>query len=141
MRSWLIAAAMPAVAIALATPAYAGVPPTFQTPSGNIQCWVAENTAACEIIDHAYALPPRGDCTAPGFGNSVWLNEGKEPFLPCDTDQPGEYHGMRSHVTLDYGQTKSAGVMSCDSEEAGVTCTDSSTGHFFTVSRDTLQLG
>jgi hypothetical protein len=141
MRAWLIAAATPAVAIALAAPAHAGVPPTFQTPSGNIQCWVAENTAACEIIDHTYALPPRDDCTAPGFGNSVWLNEGKEPFLPCDTDQPGDYHGMRSHVTLDYGQTKSAGVMSCDSEEAGVTCTDSSTGHFFTVSRDTLQLG
>jgi len=141
MKPWLIAVAPPVVSIALAVPAHAGVPPTFQTPSGNILCWVAENTATCRTVDHTFALPPRGDCTEPGFGNSVWLDEGKEPFLPCDTEQPGAYHGMRSHVTLDYGRTKSAGVMSCESEDLGVTCIDSGTGHFFHVSRDALQLG
>jgi hypothetical protein len=44
-------------------------------------------------------------------------------------------------VTLAYGQTKSAGVMSSDGEQSGVTCTDSSTGHYFHVSRDVLELG
>jgi len=42
---------------------------------------------------------------------------------------------------LDYGQTRSVGTLSCDSEPSGVTCTDSSTGHFFRVSSDSLQLG
>gem|GEM_PF-6446874 len=108
-------------AIALPATANAVVPLSFQTPSGNILCWVADNAATSRIIEHTYALPPRGACTEPGWGNSVFLDEGKAPFLPCDTEQPGEYHGMPAHVTLDYGQTKSAGVMGCASEPSGVT--------------------
>jgi hypothetical protein len=48
---------------------------------------------------------------------------------------------LRTSVTLDYGQTKSVGVMTCASEPSGVTCTDTSTGHFFRVSRDSYELG
>jgi hypothetical protein len=127
--------------LALAAPAQAGVPPSFQTPSGNIQCWVADDAASCNVIDYDYALPPPGDCTKPGWGGSVSLFQGRDPVVNCDSDPPGVYHGMRSHVTLDYGQTKAVGAMSCLSEQTGVTCTDTSTGHFFTVSRDTLRLG
>jgi hypothetical protein len=36
---------------------------------------------------------------------------------------------------------QSVGVITCDSEPAGMTCTDSSTGHFFRVSRESYQLG
>ncbi len=43
--------------------------------------------------------------------------------------------------TLDYGQTYSQGAITCDSEVSGVTCTDTSTGHFFRVSRETYELG
>jgi hypothetical protein len=141
MKFALMIAATALAAIALPATANAGVPPSFQTPSGNILCWVADNAATCRVIEHTYALPPRGACTEPGWGNSVFLDEGKAPFLPCDTEQPGEYHGMPARVTLAYGQTKSAGVMSCDGEQSGVTCTDSSTGHYFHVSRDVLELG
>jgi hypothetical protein len=56
-------------------------------------------------------------------------------------DRPGAYSGLRAHSTLDYGQTRSVGVMICASEASGVTCTDTSTGHFFRVSRDSYQLG
>jgi hypothetical protein len=140
-RLALMTAAAAMTAVALPPTANAGVPPGFQTPSGNILCSVVDGTATCRVIDHTYALPPRGDCAEPGWGNSVWLSQGKAPFLPCDTEQPGEYHGMPARMTLDYGQTQSAGTMSCDSEQSGVTCADSSTGHFFTVSRDTLRLG
>ncbi len=31
--------------------------------------------------------------------------------------------------------------ITCDSEPSGMTCTDSGTGHFFRVSRDSYQLG
>jgi hypothetical protein len=43
--------------------------------------------------------------------------------------------------TLDYGQTRSHGPFTCDSEPAGVTCTDNSTGQHFFVSTDSYQLG
>ena len=43
--------------------------------------------------------------------------------------------------TLAYGKTASAGTLTCDSETTGMTCTDSSTGHFFRVSWESYQLG
>ena len=43
--------------------------------------------------------------------------------------------------TPDYGQTHTVDTMTSDSEPSGVTGTDSSTGHFFRVLRDSYQLG
>jgi len=129
-----------ATALPLAATANAGVPPSFQTPSGNILCWVAENVASCRIITYTYAPRP-GDCTSPGWGNSFFLNQGKPPSLTCDSEPSGTYNGMRTHTTLGYGQTQSVGVMTCASETSGVTCTDNSSGHFFRVSSDSYQLG
>ena len=42
--------------------------------------------------------------------------------------------------TLAYGQTRSLGTITCDSEPTGITCTDSSTGHYFRISRETYEL-
>ena len=56
-----------------------------------------------------------------------------------------ECHGdtlrLPGEQTLNYGQTISAGTITCDSEPSGMTCTDSSTGHYFRVSRDSYSLG
>jgi hypothetical protein len=43
--------------------------------------------------------------------------------------------------TLDYGQMRSVGAITCASEPSGVKCTDSSTGHFFRLSRESYELG
>ena len=43
--------------------------------------------------------------------------------------------------TLDFGQTRSVGTITCDSEESGVTCTDTATYHFFRVSPESYDLG
>jgi hypothetical protein len=43
--------------------------------------------------------------------------------------------------TLAYGQARTFGSITCDSESSGMTCTDSSTGHYFRISRDTYELG
>lgn len=138
----VIAAAAAAAAIALPATAHAGVPPSFQTPSGNIMCWVVNGTAMCRIVDYTYSvseLPP--DCGSPGWPNGFWLKEGEPAVLDCGSQPPGTYTGLRSDVTLDYGQSRSAGTMTCTSELSGVTCADASTGHFFRVSRDSYELG
>jgi hypothetical protein len=138
----VMAAATIAATIALPATAHAGVPPAFQTHSGNIMCWMAQKTAACRIVDYTYSvqqLPT--DCASPGWPSSFWLHAGKPPALECNEDPPGTYHGLRTETTLDYGQTRSVGVMTCASEPSGVTCTDTSTGHFFRVSSDSYQLG
>lgn len=138
----LTATATATVAIAVPATANAGVWPSFQTPSGNIMCWIAENTAACSIIDYTYADRQRpADCSPAEWPSTFWLSEGKPASVDCSDEPPGTYTGMRAHVALDYGQTKSVGVMSCASEPSSVTCTDASTGHSFRVSRDSYELG
>jgi hypothetical protein len=137
----LITAATIAATIALPATAHAGIPPDFQTPSGNIMCWIADDTAACRIVDYTYSAQQRpSDCSAAEWPSTFWLSKGKPASLDCSVDPPGTYQGLRAHMTLDYGQTKSVGVMTCASEPSGVTCTDTSTGHFFRVSRDSYEL-
>jgi hypothetical protein len=127
-----------AAALPLAATAHAeALPPSFQTPSGNIACWVADNVASCDVNNHTYA-PPAGDCAlAQNFDwRNFMLRQGESPELRCSRQ-----YDLPSAMTLDYGQTYSVGVMTCDSETSGVTCTDNSTGRFFRVSRESYQLG
>jgi hypothetical protein len=142
MKVTTIAAAsmMCAAAIALPATAHAELPPSFQTPSGNITCWARDNVVSCVLINHTYAPPPGSCALAQNFDwRHFVLLKGKSPELLCDRqyDLPSDLTPM----TLDYGQTYSVGVMTCDSETSGVTCTDNSTGHFFRVSRESYQLG
>jgi len=136
----LTAMATAAVAIALPATANAGIPPSFQTPSGNIMCWVGQKMVSCRIADYTYSAQGQ-DCGSPGWPNGFLLKQGMPAKLDCSDDAPGTYTGMRAQVTLDYGQTKSVDVMTCASEPSGVTCTDTSSGHFFRVSRDSYELG
>ena len=93
---------------------------------------------ACDISDYTYQPPPPPLCARHiSWGSRFVLEPGKAATIVCHGDTvrlPGE-------PTLDYGQTKSAGTLSCDSEPSGVKCTDSSTGHYFRVSRDSYDLG
>jgi len=126
-----------AAALPLAATAHALATPSFQTPSGNIMCWVGDNFASCDIIDHTYAPPPGHCALAANFDfRNFMLQKGTPPELRCSRPED-----LPTAMTLDYGQTYSVGVMTCHSETSGVTCTDSSTGHFFRVSRESYQLG
>ena len=125
----------------------------FLTPSGNVGCQLGTNPAGaayawCKVDDHAWAAPDSGYCPAanvPGaigepHGDDLQLSAGKSPCLGFVMSQlffTGEY----APATLGYGQQQSVGTITCTVEQSGVTCTDSSTGHFFVASRDAYQLG
>jgi hypothetical protein len=134
----LIAGATTAVTIAFPATAYAGVGPTFKSPSGNIACWVADDMAGCQVLDHTYASWP-GGCSTPAIANFM-LVQGKPVDLHCDSG-PGNSPATWPTDTLDYGKTYAVGVMTCDSETSGVTCTDTSTGHFVRASQESYQIG
>jgi hypothetical protein len=95
-----------------------------------------ENVARCEVVDHTWvAPPPSTDCHL-NWGDRFELTEGSASAFNC--------YGQEfptAQQTLGYGQTRSLGTITCDSEYTGMTCTDSSTGHYFRVSRDTYELG
>lgn len=134
-----------ATAIALSATAHADSSP-FQSPSGNLVCSLVitdrgrlapQSSAGCDIDDYTYVPPPGPPCPA-GFqwGHEVWLDAGSPAHFRCQ----GAPLATGSLPTLDYGQKKSAGQITCDSEPSGITCNDGS-GHFFHLSRESYELG
>ena len=153
MKIKMIAAlsiATAATALPLAATAHAYVTDSyiFQSPSGNIGCEMFERdddgmeAAVCKIHDHTWAAPPPGDggCANGFVGQDLTLSRGG---TACVGVYPSQIWLALDYnkATLAYGQTHTIGTITCDSEPAGMTCTDSSTGHFFRVSRESYQLG
>ena len=144
-----------ATALPLAAIAHADVSYKFQSPTGNIACWLDGTAstsgselgqAVCDVVDFTWAPPPLpANCRFPHrpvfYLIQRYDNQG--PAANIDQCGPGN-SGINltpGLQTLDYGQTHSAGAITCDSEPSGVTCTDAGTGHFFRVSRDSYQVG
>jgi hypothetical protein len=125
------------VAVALPATAFADERP-FQSPSGNIVCMLGADGVACDVSDHTYQVPPGPPCSQHlSWGDRFSLQPGQTAQMECHGDTlraPGEQ-------TLGYGQTISARTLTCASDQAGVKCTDSGSGHYFRVSRDSYNLG
>jgi hypothetical protein len=130
----LIAAATIAATVGLAGTAQADDAIDFRSPSGDVTCAMRQSEVACQV-KHNYPQPPLPDC--PVAGREYDLVQGAPASLGCQggaiVDPPPP--------PLDYGQTRSVGTITCDVEPSGVTCTDSGTGHFMRLSRDSYQLG
>jgi hypothetical protein len=117
-------------------------PQFFASPSGNISCQLylfQANTgsAACQIRDSTFAAPPRPPNCQGGWGDSIGLVQGKAATFGCHTDTL--FGG--STPALPYGATRTIAGITCDSEPTGMTCRDTTTGHYFQLSRDSYQLG
>ncbi|RDH74608.1 hypothetical protein DVS77_30615 [Mycolicibacterium moriokaense] len=114
----------------------------FTDPTGNVKCemtlsYNGDPYANC-VVRHA-AYPVLADkCDVPGPANpQLTLRQGSTPDYSCvvgSDDTPGEF-------TLDLGQTRSVGTITCDSEDFGVTCTDAGTGHYFRAWTGSYDLG
>jgi hypothetical protein len=112
----------------------------FQSPSGNIQCATftygpGGHTVRCEVTDHQWVATEPDGCQM-NWGDRVGLEEGSPAVFGCyGQEMPAPTH------TLEYGQIQTLGSLSCDSETVGITCIDTNTGHYFSVSRETVHLG
>ena len=112
------------------------------SPSGNIVCAVGilapdpTAYADCEIAEHNWSPPPRPGGCEQDYGSRVLMIEGRPPTFPCYGDT------LRGNglPTLNYGQTISARSITCLSQPSGMRCEDSSTGHNFTLSRESYDL-
>jgi Family of unknown function (DUF6636) len=140
----LIATATVAATFALAAPAHADVNFNFHSPSGNIYCAMhadgdGKSRTTCITADHTWVAPPRSpDCSADQrWGDALSLYQGSAGFQ-CYRRLPDD---PTAGQTLNYGQTLANGTITCESEPAGMTCTDTSTGHFFRLARESYQLG
>ena len=135
-----VSMAFAATTIGFAATAHAENGYEFQSPSGNIACNLSSNDGqgfvACDIGDHTYVSPPPPPSCHGGWGDRFALAQGNSPVMACHTDTlriPGL-------PTLSYGQSRSLGTITCVSEPAWMSCTDTSTGNFFHVSRESYDM-
>jgi len=143
------ATAMPQAAIAHADPTSSF---GFLSPSGNIGCEMFDQgdghgNAVCKVRDHTWTATPSEYCqrgAVPGAtgepGADVMLGQGNPPCVSSAMVQIF-FSAPYAAAPLAYGQTHTVDTITCDSEPSGVTCTDTSTGHFFRVSGESHQLG
>jgi hypothetical protein len=147
----LIAMTTAAASLAVAATAHADNNyQTFASPSGHIRCILSSGDsprpiAMCQIGDHSYLPPPGtdqngGPCPAGSdLGRDFRLDQGQSAYVTCTYSALGS--GFGPWPTLDYGQRRSLGAITCESEPSGIRCSDSGTGRFFRVAQQSYELG
>ena len=118
----------------------------FQSPSGDISCnlvnspplgthTLGRNFVQCDIANHSW-VPPRPPPPGRADATSTFvLMRGQVPVVAYG---PGN---LANPDPMDDGEVRSAGAITCSSEQSAIRCTDVSTGHFFRVSRESYELG
>lgn len=103
------------------------------SPSGNIVCSIAPTGVRCTIASLAAEPAPVTGCDGT-VGYAVELTSGgvTTPCTPSD-QRPGK--AAAEIPVLEYGATKTVNNFGCESSASGMKCTDTSTGHGFTLAR------
>jgi hypothetical protein len=114
-----------------------------QARSGNIASYLGpaerggtNGEIGCDIGEYEYAAPPRPATCSLGWGDRFVLTQGTRPEFACH----GDTLRTSGRQTLEDGETAFSGAIRCQIEVAAITCTDTTTGHFFRVSRQSYEL-
>jgi hypothetical protein len=119
----------------------------FQSPSGDISCNLVnfppddhysfrKNFVQCDIANHSWVPPQPPPPDRPDATSTFLLVRGQMPIIGYSPGTVGDGSPM-----LDSAQVPHAGAIGCRSEQSAMKCTDTSTGHFFRVSRESYELG
>lgn len=107
----------------------------FISPTGNVACMIDADWARCDIIDRDWSPPPRpADCEF-DYGQGISLAPGEPAQFVCAGDT-----AFGTDEVLPYGDSITAGVLRCESADAGITCRDTQTSRGFSISQRAYQL-
>lgn len=117
-------------AVLLALPAYAQDFISFQSPSGNIGCFILmgdETFARCDILDYTPSISnDQGLCDL-DYGDSYAIyGRATRGEVVCHGDTA--FDG--GAIVLEYGQELSIGGITCWSEKTGMTCANNNGAGF-----------
>lgn len=120
--------------LASAQPSLQSPPAAFQTPSGNVHCLWHGDLLRCDVLERSYAPPPVQDCPG-GWRGNLGLRAAGGPMLMCGVASVRDDEAF----VLFYGARWLGPGITCDSDEAGLRCTNRA-GHGFQASRGRLAL-
>ena len=104
---------------------------SFKTPSGNIGCDISATSAGCGVMSY---ITDETYGTAPMTGDSKWWVSLDAQEIGLKGDAPWfDYPGT---PTATYGALVYFGTTVCASEEAGLTCWNTTTHHGAFINRD-----
>jgi hypothetical protein len=109
---------------------------SFQTPSGNIGCQADSSVTRCDIKERTWAPPPKPAGCDFDWGQGIEMSGSDNPTFVCAGDTALD----TTATVLTYGQRTRQGSTICDSEQAGLTCTNTATGHGLFMSRDSYRI-
>jgi hypothetical protein len=105
---------------------------SFQSPSGNIGCFVTNGSARCDIADRSWSAPrPKGCPAESDYGQGLRVSQGPGQVV-CGGDtalDPGA-------PKLAYGTASEVGDFICISRKTGITCSQVPSGHGFFINKD-----
>ena len=112
--------------------------PSFRSPTGNTGCIVASGIARCDLRKRDWPLPDRpGSCpTQVDYGQGLQVGRTGRGRVVCAGDTTLD----PTATELDYGTQSVVGPFTCVSQEAGMTCTNTRTGHGFFLSRQAYRV-
>lgn len=103
----------------------------FQSPTGNISCYMDSRTGVrCDIEKKSWTAPPKPASCKVDWGFGLTLNRGRGTFV-CAGDTVSD----PSAPVLAYGERSVRVPFTCISAEASIICTNTKTGHGFKLSR------
>jgi hypothetical protein len=111
----------------------------FQSPTENIGCAISSGgdgvDARCDIAARNWRPPAKPASCQLDWGQGVFVGQTGRAGYVCAGDT-----ALHEGPRLAYGRSISLGHLRCTSRTSGVTCTNRSDGHGFTISRERVLL-
>lgn len=102
----------------------------FQSPSGNIGCYISPTGVRCDIDEHDWPTPPEPASCELDYGQGVSVGRTGRAHFVCAGDT-----ALHQGPKLAYGAKRSAGRFTCYSRTSGMRCINRRNGHGFALSR------
>lgn len=110
-------------------------PTSFDTPSGNVRCYLDVTAARCDILERNWAPPLRPASCAFDYGHGITLSPDRPAQFVCAGGTT-----PRADTQLADRDSITAGTLRCEGTATGITCLDVKSRHGFALSRQAYHL-
>ena len=108
----------------------------FQTPSGNVGCYMDTQSVRCDIRKKEWVAPPApSDCMF-DYGYGVFVDRSDPGRFVCASDTTLD----PEHSVLRNGEKLKEGPFKCKNRSGGIKCVNKSTGHGFEISKQAVEV-